>query len=410
VSQRLVQLARTGGMTTAWLMVVPCLVLLLSAIVPVVPWLRLYALNVVPNNSSWLFLWSFTGLMIGLLAYARGRTSVALGLVAVAASATLATTAVILHLLYVAESNGARIELVRALSLREISSGARADESYVYSRPKGEALWLDIYHARKPPGVLSPVLLAVHGGGFFEGDRRFGAANLRWYADRGWTVISIDYRLARADRPTWNLATEDVECALAWTAAHAGALGIDLDRLTLTGGSAGGSLAMAAGFAVNAKQADATCHGHIPHVAAVVVKVPLIDAFGSWYKAGELQPLQRSYLTRYLGGSPEQYPERYAAVDLRPQQWPSNPPTLIIGGADDPIVPPEAAVEFTRRATAAGLDIRHILFPYSGHDFNLGFDGITNQAMLQIIEQFLIAHKLGPEPRAPSPGGSRARQ
>ena len=50
-------------------------------------------------------------------------------------------------------------------------------------------------------------MVSVHGGGFFQGSRSFGAANLRWYADHGWTVISIDYRLARDDRPTWNLAT-----------------------------------------------------------------------------------------------------------------------------------------------------------------------------------------------------------
>lgn len=396
--QRLAPLARTGAMTIGWLMVLPCVFILLSAIVPVIPWVRLYALSVVPNHTAWLFLWSFTGLMLGLASDRWGRTRLALALVAAGAIATLATATVILHLLYVAQSHGARIDVVRALSLREFSSGAAPDESHVYGRPKGEALWLDIYHPRKrEPDALSPVLLMVHGGGFFEGSRTFGAANLRWYADRGWTVISIDYRLARAGRPTWDLATGDVECALAWTAARARTLKVDLDRVTLSGGSAGGTLAMAAAFAVNAQQADSTCGGRVPHIAAVVVKVPLIDAFGSWYNPGELQTLQRSYLTRYLGGPPEQYPERYAAVDLRPQQLPSNPPTLILGGAADPLIPPAAATEFTRRAQAAGLDVQHVLFPYSGHDFNTNFDSITNQALLQIVEQFMIEHHVGPE-------------
>lgn len=407
--QRLATLARTGAMTIAWLMVVPCFIILLSAIVPIIPWVRIYALSVVPNHTAWLFLWSFTGLVIGMLAYARAKTRLALSLIAVGALATLATAAVILHLLYIAESHGARIDVVRALSLREFSTGAAPDESHIFAQPKGEALWLDIYHARRAtPGVRTPVLVAVHGGGFFEGSRTFGAANLRWYADRGWTVISIDYRLARPDRPTWDLATTDVECALAWTAAHAGTLGLDLSRLTLTGGSAGGTLAMAAAYAIDAKQAETACGGALPHVAAVVVKVPLIDMFGSWYTPGELQPLQRSYLTRYLGGPPEQYPERYAAVDLRPQLLPSNPPTLILGGADDAIVPPAAATELTRRAQAAGLDVQHILFPYSGHDFNTSFDGITNQALLQIIEQYLQARHLAPD--APRGGAVRASQ
>ncbi|MEG3176291.1 alpha/beta hydrolase [Sphingomonas sp. RB3P16] len=396
---RLLPLLRSGAMTIAWLMILPCFVILLSAIAPIVPWLRIYAVSVVPNDATWLFLWSFVGLMIGLLAYANGKTRLALALIVIGATATLTTAAVILHLLYVAQSNGARIDVVRALSVREFSTGAQPDESHVYSRPQGEALWLDVYRARKAAANgLSPVIVNVHGGGFFEGSRSFGAANLRWYADQGWTVISIDYRLARDDRPTWNLASGDVECALVWTAAHAGALGIDLDRLALIGGSAGGTLAMSAAYAIDAKEGEPRCGGKMPHVAAVAVKVPLIDAFGSWYNPGELQPLQRSYLTRFLGGPPEQFPERYAAVDLRPKQYPSNPPTLILGGAADPLLPPAAAREFTRRATAAGLNVRHILFPYSGHDFNTRYDGITNQALRQIFAQFLVAHHVGPGP------------
>lgn len=398
--QQVLALVRTGMMTIAWLMIVPCLIILLSALVPLVPWLRIYAVDVVPNSASWLFLWSLAGLIIGLLAYASGRTPLAVGLIAVGAAATLGTTAVIVHLLYVAQSNGARIDVVRALSLREFSNGARPDESHIYSRPGGEALWLDIYHARKAASDgPSPVIVNVHGGGFFAGSRTFGAANLRWYADRGWTVISIDYRLARDDRPTWNLASGDVECALGWTAAHADALGIDLNRLALIGGSAGGTLAMSAAYAIDAKESALRCGRKLPHVAAVAVKVPLIDAFGSWYNPGELQPLQRSYLVRFFGGPPEQYPERYAAIDLRHQQQPSNPPTLIMGGASDPLLPPQAASEFARRADGAGLKVRHILFPYSGHDFNTRYDGITNQALRQIFAQFLMDNGAGPMPR-----------
>lgn len=397
MTQRLMSLLRTGAMTVAWLMIAPCFVLLLAALIPIVPWLRIYAVNTVPNDTAWLFLWSFVGLMLGLFGYARDRTRLALALIVAGAVTTLASAAVILSLLYVAESNGARIDVVRALSLREFSSGAHPDESHVYTHAQGEALSLDIYRARKAvPDRPSPVIINIHGGGFMAGSRTFGAANLRWYADRGWTVISIDYRLARADRPTWDLATSDVECALAWTATHARVLDVDLDRLALLGASAGGTLAMSAAYTIDAGDGGARCGARTPHVAAIAVKVPLIDAFGAWYNPGELQPLQRSFLTRYFGGPPDRFPERYAAVDLRPRQYPSNPPTLILGGASDPLIPPEAAREFTRRANAAGLDVRHVLFPFSGHDFNTGYDGIANQAVLQITSQFLVAHGVDP--------------
>jgi acetyl esterase len=392
------RLSRTGMMTIAWIMVLPCLFILIGAVVPIIPWFRIYALGVVPNHTSWLFLWAIVALLIGLLANSLFKSRAAIAIVVTSVVTVLATTGVMLHLLYVAQSNGARINVVRALDLREFSDGAKPDESRIYSRPTGEDLWLDIYHpAITPSNTLSPVLVAVHGGGFFQGSRSFGAANLRWFADHGWTVISIDYRLARADRPTWNLATRDVQCALAWTAANAAALHIDLDRVTLTGGSAGGSLAMAAGYLADAKRTDSECGPAIPHVAVVVAKAPLIDVIGSWYFTGELRDEQRSYLTRYIGGSPRDYPERYAAIDLRHFQFPSNPPTLIMSGASDPLLSPEAGADFVRRATAARLEVRRILFPYSGHDFNTTYNSITNQAMRQIVAQFIVDHGAGPK-------------
>ena len=392
------RLCRTGMMTIAWIMVLPCLFILFGAVVPIIPWFRIYALGVVPNHTSWLFLWAIAALLIGLLANSLSKSAVALAIVATATITVLATAGVMVHLLYVAESNGARINVVRALDLREVRDGARPDESRIYSRPSGEDLWLDIYHpAQTPAGGLSPVLIAVHGGGFFQGSRVLGAANLRWFADHGWTVISIDYRLARNDRPTWNLATHDVQCALAWTATNAAELHIDLDRVTLTGGSAGGSLAMAAGYLANAKRTDPECGPAIPHVAVVIAKAPLIDVIGSWYYPGELRDEQRSYLTRYIGGSPRDYPERYAAIDLRHFQFPSNPPTLLLGGASDPLLPAEAGADFMRKANAAGLEVHQILFPYSGHDFNTTYNSITNQAMRQIIAQFIVYHKAGPK-------------
>lgn len=392
------RLCRTGMMTIAWIMVLPCLLILIGAVVPIIPWFRIYALGVVPNHTSWLFLWGIAALLIGLLANSLFKSRAAIALVVTAVVTILATTCVMLHLLYVAQVNGARINVVRALELREIRDGARPDESRIYSRPDGEDLWLDIYHpARGPAGTLSPVLVAVHGGGFFQGSRSFGAANQRWFADHGWTVISIDYRLARADRPTSNLAARDVQCALAWTAANAAALHIDLNRVTLTGWSAGGSLAMAAGYLANARRTDPECGPAIPHIAVVVAKAPLIDVIGSWYYASELRDEQRSYLTRYIGGSPRDYPERYAAIDLRHFQFPSNPPTLILGGASDPLLSAEAGGDFVRKGNAVGLEVHQILFPYSGHDFNTTYNSITNQAMRQIIAQFIVDHGAGPK-------------
>ena len=396
------QLLRTGTFTIAWLILAPCLLLLFSASVPVIPVVRIYAFDFVPNHVTWLVVVALATLATGIFAHKKRASWVTRSLIAVAAIAVMMSTGMTAHLLCVARTNGARIDLVKTLSIREYSTAAVPDETRLYSRPDGERLLLDIYHPPKANGrARSPVLLIAHGGGFVEGSRSVGAANMRSYADRGWTVISIDYRLARPDRPTWDLAINDVRCAMAWTAANADALGIDITRLTLSGASAGGSLVMTAAYGSAGGQYDPRCGSRIPRVAAVITKAPLIDVIGSWQHAGELRGVQRHYLQQYIGGAPDRYPDRYAAVDLRRYAATKNPPTLILAGAQDPLLPAAAAIDFARNATAAGNQVRLVMFPYSGHDFNTAFGSITNQAAIQIVAQFMTDHDLGPKPARP---------
>lgn len=394
------QLLRTAALTIAWLVVLPSLCVLASAIVPIIPWVRIYAFEVVPNRAPWFLLTSLAALVVGILAHRRRMTVATGGLIVVAALTMLAAGGVFAHFLYIAHTNGARIDLAATLSTQEYSDSAGPDMSRIYSTPGGEPLWLDIYRPRARAGATprpSPVLMAVHGGGFVEGTRRLGAANMRRYADLGWTVISIDYRLARPGRPTWDLATDDVRCALAWTAAHAGELNIDVNWLTLSGASAGGSLALAAAYSADSGVQDPRCGPRMPRVAAVVVKAPLIDARESWRHAGELNPLQRSFMAQYLGGSPDRYPGRYAAVDARRYIRPNNPPTLLFAGADDPLLPVASIRDFAQKSVAAGNRTRLIVFPYSGHDFNTTFDSITNQTMIQVISRFMADNGQAPQ-------------
>ena len=390
------RLSRTGALTIAWLVVVPCLVLLLSVLVPIVPWLRIYASSVVPKFASWIFISSLLALLIALLADAVSNSRAARATIGVTALSTLAAAWIVLNLLYVAETNGAKIDMGAVLSMRSFSEGV-PDARRIYARPGGEAQWLDIYH---PSGVgpypASPVIIEVHGGGFVEGTRSFGSANMRWFADRGWTVVSVDYRLASADRSTSDLATADVECAMVWVRAHASELNIDLNRVVLSGVSAGGSLAMDSAYAANAGVATPSCSGPLPRVAAVIAQAPLVDAVDAWNYPGELQDKQRLYLTSYFGGSPAQFSKRYDAFDFRHRLYPSNPPTLILSGSQDPLIPPNASEILALDAKKAGLKMRRIVFPYSGHDFNARADSIANQAVVQIIHDYLIDHGAGP--------------
>lgn len=383
-------LARTGMLTIAWLVLLPMLALLFGAMIPIVPWLRIVASDIVPNRVTWIFLVAVTIAVIAWLAHRARPTALTRALLTVAGVTAIGATIVIVHLLQVAAANEAEIDLPSTLSWREFSEAAQPDRSLVFARPQGEPLWLDLYRPTDVAvGPPRPVLLVVHGGGFIEGSRRVGAANMRRYAERGFIVISIDYRLARPDRPTWNLATRDVRCALRWVVSHARKLHADPDRVTVFGVSAGGNLALAAAYTVEDGGADRSCGPRSPSIAAVIVKAPLIDPLASWWRPGELQDQQRLYMTRYIGGPPEAYPARYAALDLRRLVAPGKPPTLILAGENDPLLPIASVEAFATRSAASGNSVDLVVLPYAGHNFNTAYHSIANQLTMETITRFM---------------------
>ncbi|MEL7370029.1 MAG: alpha/beta hydrolase [Myxococcota bacterium] len=100
---------------------------------------------------------------------------------------------------------------------------------------------LDIYRPVQRRGPL-PVMVYIHGGGF-----RILSKDTHWmfgygFAQRGWLVFNINYRLAPEHR--FPAAVEDAAAALEWVVANASTYGADVGRLALAGESAGANLAL----------------------------------------------------------------------------------------------------------------------------------------------------------------------
>ncbi|MEL7238626.1 MAG: alpha/beta hydrolase [Planctomycetota bacterium] len=102
---------------------------------------------------------------------------------------------------------------------------------------------LDVYPANADGPA--PAILFVHGGGWSMGDKRRGRTIAPAFNASGITVVSIGYRLT--PDIGWPENAQDVAAAVAWVVEHADELGVDPDRLTIMGHSAGAHLAACVG-------------------------------------------------------------------------------------------------------------------------------------------------------------------
>lgn len=118
-----------------------------------------------------------------------------------------------------------------------------------------DCLYLNIWTPAETANAVLPVLIWVHGGGFFTGSGSAESYDGEDLASKGAVVITINYRLGSfgflahpelsAESPnhsSGNYGMLDVLAAVTWTKENIAAFGGDPDRITLMGESAGGNV------------------------------------------------------------------------------------------------------------------------------------------------------------------------
>jgi arylformamidase len=125
--------------------------------------------------------------------------------------------------------------------------GDTAPRTVRYESVRGVAprlISLDVYGVGA--GCDAPVLVWVHGGGWQIGDKANQIAEkVRWAADHGWVLVSVNYRLTDPASPkpvVYPVHNEDVAAAVAWVHDHIGDDGGDPSRIAILGHSAGAQI------------------------------------------------------------------------------------------------------------------------------------------------------------------------
>lgn len=228
---------------------------------------------------------------------------------------------------------------------------ANIKENIIFSKVNGIELKLDLYYPKNITKSNYPLIIYVHGGGWYSGDKtildQLGSSTHA--IKSGFAVASINYRLVpQVYSP---IPIEDVGKAIAYLRQNATTYNLKTDKIGLMASSAGAQLA-----AMHVLQTTDDSQ----KVQAVVLIAPPADLTAqNWSK--EMQ----KYINKFLNG---QNADVASPVKNIPET--TLPPFLLIQGDHDKVVPPDQADKLNHALRAKKIKSTYLKVINAGHDFN----------------------------------------
>lgn len=232
----------------------------------------------------------------------------------------------------------------------------------VVERPE-RPLYADTYRAESSGKAGNrPVVVFLYGGAWESGARGQFA---RWALDaaaEGFAAVELSYRLS--DEATFPAQVRDVLAGLSWVRESAESFGGDPDRVAVVGHSAGAHLGLLAALAPEgAFGTDGPSAGR---------RTPPVDAAvgisGPYVYDTEIEGAD-DVVERFLGGTPSEVPERYEAAQPVTHVSGDAPPTLLLHGEDDEVVPASSSEALAEAMKEVGAAVELRTYPGANHVF-----------------------------------------
>ena len=249
--------------------------------------------------------------------------------------------------------------------------------TYHYAMNGGVDLTFNFSHSALPG--IRPCLLVVHGGSWKRGDNSEIAAVNNYFANTGYQVATINYRLApRFHSPA---PQEDVHSAFVWLRKHATELKIDINNFVLLGRSAGGQIVLTSAYT-----------GNEPGLKGVVAFYGPSDMFWSYdHYDNPLIMDSRMVQRDFLGGSPGEVRDRYMAESPIFHITAATVPTLLVHGQLDAHVYYEQSVRLAKKLDEFKVKNMLLTLPWATHGCEYNLNGPSGQLSIYCVERFLSA-------------------
>ena len=234
------------------------------------------------------------------------------------------------------------------------------------------------YHFYKATvGKKAPLVIAIHGGSWRNGDASEIPALNSYLSERGVHVAAMNYRFA--PKYKYPAQLEDVKVLIAHLKSHADELDIDTTRIILLGRSAGGQIALQAAY------------GTLKHEIAGVISfyAPADMLWGAQQITNDWVLDVDKVLFDYIGCPVKDCPEKYRIASAPDLVTADTPPTLLIHGKNDAMVAHEHAVRLMKKLKQFHVKSAFIELPFATHGCDYNFNGPSGQTSTYAIERFI---------------------
>ncbi len=259
-----------------------------------------------------------------------------------------------------------------------------------FSYGKGDANKFDLYLPADDSKENYGLVVYLHAGGFTTGDKSDDKEMLQWLCSKGYVAAGINYTLRTEDNDK-SIYSQSIEIkeSMPFVVEEAAKLGYNIDRMAISGGSAGGCLALIYAY----RDAE---------TSPVPVKM-VFEAVGpsSFYPedwkcygldkdkdaaAGLFSVMVGKELKSEMFGTPE-YDE--LVKDVSPLLWvnKNTVPTVMAYGKHDKIQPYEASVRLDKALSDSKVPHEYFVCEHSGH--GLQNDTKEYSKFMAAVEEYL---------------------
>lgn len=286
-------------------------------------------------------------------------------------------------------------------------------QTYMYKEVDNCKIYLDFY---KSNISNAPVIVFIHGGALIWGSRKdIIMEQVRLYNEAGYSVISLDYRLAPETKLEY--IVEDIYDALIWIKRNGKGLDIDTNRIACVGSSAGGYLGLLTGTFEEKPKVIISFYGYgdilgkwYGEPSVHYCSMPLIDKKtaedivkenivnkrtiieGSFENRFEYYKYcrQNGIWTNIVSGY-DVYDERDKIIRFCPIHniKKDYPPTLLIHGDKDTDVPCQQSIEMSEMLERFGIYNKKIIVNGEGHVFDYDMAKPVVQDVYAKVLEFL---------------------